>query len=76
MSNEQPTPPLWEVMHQVSMETADMDLPLEHCIAAELRAVADAIDTEWIDSSLTENGTVGMISDWLRAQADKAEAGE
>lgn len=45
MSNEQPTPPLWEVMHQVSMETADMDLPLEHCIAAELRAVADAIDT-------------------------------
>ena len=76
MSNEQPTPPLWRVMHHAFHNARDRGLATPAAHGAELRAVADAIDTEWIDSSLTEIGTVGMISDWLRAQADKAEAGE
>ena len=78
--------PLWRAMNlaQIAlcyplpqeMEYADAIAAMHAIRAAELRAVADAIDMEWLDNSLTEIGTVGMISDWLRAEADRAEAGE
>ena len=87
MNNQQPTQPLWRVMHDTFTKdvgefslgdgygTASGD-PDHSTWAAELRVVADAIDREWIDDSFAEIGSVVLISDWLRDQADNAEAGE
>ncbi len=55
MSNQQTTSPLWEQMHDAFMETADTDLPLESCIAAELRVVADAVVPEELEPPCGDN---------------------
>ena len=69
--NPQSTPPLWEVMHQVFMQTADTDLPLEKCIAAEIRAIEAELRKKF-----PKDPREMRACRWLLDEADRAERGE
>jgi hypothetical protein len=71
--------PLWRAMAAASVQAVfdpmNGDQPVINCrIAAELRTIADEITKRWshlyLDDSLKE------VISWLRAEADKAEAGQ
>jgi hypothetical protein len=71
------TTPLWRVMHNAydnstKPEGAE-DWENEHGYAAEIRAIADEIDERF---KRLDYMTAEEITTWLRAEANRAEAGE
>lgn len=63
--------PLWEVMRQAFLAGLSPGLADRFGFAAELRAIADAASLEFsrIDEACE-------VIEWLRTEADRAEAGE
>lgn len=73
MTNPTPTPPLWREMHKAHMAAADpCAQACRNGYAAELRAVADAVDAHFDNDYVPCHKVV----DWLRTEAQRAEAGE
>jgi len=81
MTNPTNRPPLWEVMREAS-HTADAigiastDQFMRACAAAELRAIADEAEKQFACFTDTSGRIVAeTMVNWLRAEADRAEAG-
>jgi hypothetical protein len=65
-------PPLWRVMADAYI-IAHASGNVAHAYAAELRAIADAVEKRW--AYMYEKAVVNEIVTWLRDEADRAEAG-
>ena len=66
-----PTEPLWRVMNDAFM---DAEGSLGVAVAAEIRAIADALQSRFV-FCFVESEVEEAVA-WLRAEADRAEAGE
>ena len=64
-----PDRPLWDAMSSAYDDAVDMGQGCRHGVAAELRVVADCLEEHRAMVGLT-------AADWLRAEAERAEAGE
>jgi len=64
--------PLWRVKKDSNLSPPTTATE-EQCYAAEIRAIADEIECNPEANRCTEWGDV---ADWLRSEADKAEADE
>lgn len=75
MTNPAPNDqPLWQVMEAAWESAPEVPMNQEgHCYAAELRALADIIERRGAKKLDLDPGET---ADWLRAEADRAEAGE
>jgi len=79
MPNPTPNRPLWEVMFNARCSTMDDENIVSEaraCAAAELRAIAKEASKRLSpeESSYPHDGR-DLVA-WLRAEADRAEAGE
>jgi hypothetical protein len=69
-------PPLWEVMQDAYFKGRNPGISEPHGYAAEIRAIADEAQVQFDGHFAGRWEKELRIIDWLRAEADRADAGE
>jgi hypothetical protein len=79
MTNPTPNRPLWQVMQDArppGLTTPDRFWMYERdCCAAELRAIAEAVQTQFTKHFADGDAVLLEVINWLLVEADCAEAG-